>query len=178
VGGEIPYTFKNENGFNVVDFREFGIELVATPQVDSQGMIQVTLNPTVRTVDFSLAVQGIPGFRTRTVTTNVQVGDEQTLVIGGLIQREVAETTAKVPILGDLPLIGSLFRSKSKQDDETELLIFLTLSILKDPSDVQAQIYTEDDVRNGGVADERYTFYGDDTRAGLDEKPGEANKQD
>lgn len=167
VGGEIPYTFQNENRFNIVDFREFGIELNATPQVDSTGMITVTLNPTVRTVDFGLAVSGIPGFRTRTVTTNVQLRDAETLVIGGLIQREIAESTAKVPILGDLPLIGNLFRSKSRQDDETELLIFLTLQQVKNPAEVQAQIYSEEDVRAGGVADDRYTFYGPNQRAGL-----------
>ncbi|HYE76938.1 MAG TPA: pilus assembly protein N-terminal domain-containing protein, partial [bacterium] len=100
VGGEVPYTFRNENGFNVVDFREFGIELIATPLADSNGNIRVALNPTVRTVDNSLAVAGIPGFRTRTVQTEVQLGDGQTLVIGGLIQREVSVTKSKVPLLG------------------------------------------------------------------------------
>lgn len=161
VGGEIPYTFRNENGFNVVDFREFGIELNTLPIADTQGNIHVALNPTVRTVDFGLAVAGIPGFRTRTVSTNVQMQDSQTLVIGGLLQREISESQAKVPLLGDIPFIGQLFRSKSKQDDETELLIFLTPIILKDAVSVQSEIYSEADVKAGGVADERYTFYGE-----------------
>lgn len=170
VGGEVPYTFRNENGFNVVDFREFGIELITTPVADSNGNIKVSLNPTVRTVDNSLAVAGIPGFRTRTVTTDVQLKDGHTLVIGGLIQREVSVTKSKVPILGDIPLIGELFKSKSTLDDETELLIFLTPSILKDATKVQQQIYNEDDVKAGGVADERYTFYGEGPQQNITEE--------
>ncbi|HYE79126.1 MAG TPA: hypothetical protein VEI97_14180, partial [bacterium] len=69
---------------------------------------------------------------------------------------------SKVPLLGDIPVIGQLFRSKNTLDDETELLIFLTPTILKDPTTVQQQIYSEGDVKAGGVADDRYTFYGED----------------
>ncbi|MEO7993339.1 MAG: pilus assembly protein N-terminal domain-containing protein [bacterium] len=168
VGGEVPFTFKNENGFNVVNFREFGIELTVTPTVDSMGNILCALNPTVRTVDNSLAVSGIPGFRTRTVTTNVQIQNGRTLVIGGLIQREVSESKAAIPILSDIHLIGQLFKSKQSLDDETELLIFLTPILVEEPTEVQGDIYNEDDVAAGGVDDDRYTFYGEGPQQHID----------
>jgi len=131
VGGEIPYTYQNEKGINVVEFKEFGVELNMTPTVNSHGGIYLKVNPVVRTVDLSLAIGGIPGFRTRTMTTEVQLNNGETIVIGGLIQSEITKVVAKIPFLGDLPILGDLFRSKKFQEDETELLVFLTPVILK-----------------------------------------------
>jgi len=126
VGGEIPYTYVNENGYTVVDFREFGIQLDILPQIDSQGNIQLEVTPIVRTPDLALAIAGIPGFRTREMKTNVQLREGETLVIGGLIQREVTKVESAVPILSQIPIIGELFKSKRFNEDETELVIFLS----------------------------------------------------
>ncbi len=146
VGGEIPYTYQNENGFNVVDFREFGVELKMIPNVDSENNINIFLEPSVRVPDFTLAIAGIPGFKTRLVSTTIQVGDSQTIVIGGLLQNEATTIKSKVPLLGDIPLVGELFRSKKTTNEETELLIFLTPIVLKDISAVEQAIKSDDDV--------------------------------
>lgn len=146
VGGEIPYTYQNEKGFNVVDFREFGVELNVTPFVDSNNNINMKVFPIVRVPDFTLAISGIPGFKTREVQTDIQVGDGQTIVIGGLLQHEITTIKSKVPLFGDIPLIGELFQSKRNTDEETELLIFLTPMVLKDISAVESQIKDETDV--------------------------------
>ena len=146
VGGEVPYTYMNESGFNVVNFREFGIVLDVTPSVDSDNNILVQCAPTVRTVDNTLAIAGIPGFRTREVKTDIQVKDRQTIVIGGLLQHEIVTTKSKVPILGDIPFIGEMFKSKKHTDEETELLVFLTPSVLKDVASVESEIKSDEDV--------------------------------
>lgn len=146
VGGEIPYTYKNENGFNVVNFREFGVELTVTPNVDSLNNINMSVNPVVRMPDFTIAIAGIPGFKTREVKTNIQISDSQTIVIGGLLQHEVTTSKSKVPLLGDIPLMGQLFTSKKSSTEETELLIFLTPMILKDISAVENDIRSDEDV--------------------------------
>ncbi|MCD6217319.1 pilus assembly protein N-terminal domain-containing protein [bacterium] len=146
VGGEIPYTYQNENGFNVVDFREFGVELKMVPNVDSDNNINIFLEPSVRVPDFTLAIAGIPGFKTRLVSTTIQVGDSQTIVIGGLLQNEHTTIKSKVPLLGDVPLLGELFRSKKTTNEETELLIFLTPVVVKNVSAVEQAITSDDDV--------------------------------
>jgi len=142
----VPYTYQNENGFNVVDFREFGIVLDVEPKVNSENNIWLHVEPSVRTVDTALAIAGIPGFRTREVKTDIQVKDNQTIVIGGLLQHEITQTKSKVPFLGDMPLLGELFRSKKTSDEQTELLVFLTPSVLKDIASVESEMKSEADV--------------------------------
>jgi len=137
VGGEIPYTYQNEQGVNVVEFKEFGVELNMAPLVNSNDSIRLNLNPIVRTVDYSLAIAGIPGFRTREMTTDVQLKNGETMVLGGLIQSEITSSVAKVPILGDIPILGELFKSKKFQEDITELLIFITPIVINDDSNLR-----------------------------------------
>jgi pilus assembly protein CpaC len=131
VGGEVPYSYQNENGFNVVEFKEFGIVLDMTPNVDSQGNIRLNIIPTVRTIDQALAIAGIPGFRTREMNTTVQLRPGESLVIGGLIQHEITKIVSEIPFLSQIPVLGELFRSHRFNDDETELVIFLTPYIIE-----------------------------------------------
>ncbi len=135
VGGEIPYTYLNENGVTVVEFKEFGISLDMTPYVDSQDNIRLQIAPTVRTVDMALAIAGIPGFRTREMETEVQLRPGETLVVGGLIQNEITEIISKIPILSEIPILGELFRSKRFNEDITELVIFITPYLIDNPSE-------------------------------------------
>ena len=132
VGGEVPYTYQNENGVTVVEFKEFGVSLDIVPNVDSRDNIMLLVKPVVRTVDMALAIAGIPGFRTREMNTVVQLRPGETLVIGGLIQNEVSEIVSKIPILSEIPILGELFQSRRFNEDETELVIFLTPYILED----------------------------------------------
>ncbi len=131
VGGEIPYTYQNENGVTVVEFKEFGISVDMTPLVDSQNNIMLNVKPVVRTIDMALAIAGIPGFRTREMDTVVQLRPGETLVIGGLIQNEITKIVSEVPILSQIPILGELFRSKRFNEDKTELVIFLTPYVLE-----------------------------------------------
>jgi len=140
VGGEVPYTYSSQAGVTIVEFKEFGISLDMTPNVDSNDNIRLSVNPIVRTVDMALAIAGIPGFRTREVETVVQMRPGDTLIIGGLIQNEISEIVSKVPILGDIPILGELFRSKRFNEDETELVIFLTPFIIEKPA--EAELYS------------------------------------
>jgi pilus assembly protein CpaC len=149
VGGEIPYTYKNENGFNVVEFKEFGIVLDMKPDVDSQGNIKMNIAPTVRTIDNALAIAGIPGFRTREMKTDVQMKPGETLVIGGLIQNEVTKVVSEIPLLSQIPVLGQLFRSKRFINDETELVILLTPTIINDPDDAAEAV----DIHPGEIAE-------------------------
>jgi pilus assembly protein CpaC len=137
VGGEVPYSYVGENGTIIVEFKEFGIVLDMTPNVDSMGNISLHIEPTVRTVDMALAIAGIPGFRTREMSTDVQLQNGQTLVIGGLIQNEITEVISEVPLLADIPILGELFRSRSFTEDKTELVVFLTPYILRDYEDAE-----------------------------------------
>lgn len=146
VGGEVPYTYQSQEGVNVVNFREFGVELTVTPNVDSQNNINMKVKPVVRMPDFTLAIGGVPGFKTREVETNIQVADGQTIVIGGLLQQEEIDVQSKVPLFGDMPLVGKLFTSKSKTYEETELLVFLTPMLLKDIWSVEESIRSDDDI--------------------------------
>lgn len=140
VGGEVPYTYQNENGFNVVDFKEFGIQLDMLPKIDSMGNIKLKVEPKISTIDKALAIAGIPGFRTREMSTEVQLKEGETLVIGGLIQHEITEIVSKVPLLSEIPILGQLFKSKSFANDETELVVFLTPFIIDEPSKAHAAV--------------------------------------
>ncbi|MFH1676846.1 MAG: pilus assembly protein N-terminal domain-containing protein [bacterium] len=131
VGGEVPYTYQNSNGVNVVEFREFGITLDMTPNVDSLGNIRLDVKPIVKSVDMALAIAGIPGFKTREMETSVQLKTGESLVIGGLIQRELSEVVSKVPFLADIPILGELFKSRKFNENKTELVIFLTPYIIE-----------------------------------------------
>ena len=137
VGGEIPYTYQNEQGVNVVEFKEFGVELNMAPLVNSNDSIRLNLNPIVRTIDYSLAIAGIPGFRTREMTTDVQLKNGETMVLGGLIQSEITSSVAKVPLLSEIPILGELFKSKKFQEDVTELLVFITPIVIDADSDLR-----------------------------------------
>jgi pilus assembly protein CpaC len=91
----------------------------------------------------ALAVAGIPGFRTREMSTDVQLKTGETLVIGGLIQHEITRVISEVPFLSQIPVLGELFKSKRFIDDETELVIFLTPYLIENPADANAVVNIE-----------------------------------
>jgi pilus assembly protein CpaC len=111
-------------------FEEFGTRLNFLPIVLGNGKIHLEVEPEVSRLDAAsgTSIQGtiVPGRATQRVHTTVEMEDGQTLLLGGLIQRDNNGTTSKVPILGDLPLIGAAFRTVSYTDDETELVVMVT----------------------------------------------------
>ncbi len=109
---------------------DIGIVLEVTPSINHKGLVNMTVSPKIttrtgETVQISESLNPVV-FATRSASTRVAVLDGQTIVIGGLIEDQVSETTKKVPLLGDIPLAGALFRRQIKEKSKTELLIFLT----------------------------------------------------
>jgi type II secretion system protein D len=117
-----------------VTYLTTGIVLKVTPTINPDGRISMKINPSISQVSPSITpvAGGAPGIDTRSADTNVIVRDGETIVIGGLISDTQAESVFKVPILGDIPLIGYLFKKKSMTRTRMELLIFVTPKILED----------------------------------------------
>lgn len=127
-GGEIPVVVGTGDDAQVT-WREYGVRLQILPWV-KQNQIQVEINPEVSSLDWTNAVQlngqSIPALKTRRTSTKVQVDEGSTVILGGLIEHEERQQVRKVPILGDLPILGALFRSTQYQERETELVIMIT----------------------------------------------------
>lgn len=133
VGGEIPIPIaqSTQSGTTVtIEYKEFGVRLRILPKVTSGTNMQLKLAPEVSALDFANGVVlngfSIPALRTRKAETTVNISSGQSLVIGGLIQKETSRLLKKIPLLGDLPVLGAFFRSKSTSDTETELMIMVT----------------------------------------------------
>ena len=112
------------------NYIDAGVRLEITPYTGGEGDILVDLEPEVSTMSAVDPVTGLPNKTTRTAETMVLVPDGQTIIIGGLILDEMHESRRKVPILGDLPLIGRAFRARNRDRKQTELVIFVTPRIL------------------------------------------------
>ena len=127
-GGEIPVVVGTGDDAQVT-WREYGVRLQILPWV-KQNQILVEINPEVSSLDWTNAVtlngQSIPALKTRRTNTKVQVDEGSTVILGGLIEHEERQQVRKVPILGDLPILGALFRSTQYQERETELVIMIT----------------------------------------------------
>ncbi len=128
-GGEIPIPIITDERINVI-FKEFGVRLNFTPVVLGEGRIRLKVTPEISEPDYSNAVTlsgtAIPSFSTRRVETTVELGAGQTLAIGGLLSERTRAVSRKVPGLGDVPVLGSLFTSVNYQQDETELVVLVT----------------------------------------------------
>lgn len=139
VGGEIPIPIVQsaQAGGAVsitVEFKEFGVRLKILPNITGEDSMQLKIMPEVSALDFSNAVTfsgfRIPAFRTRRAETTVNVKSGQSLFIGGLLQNETAKLVKKIPVLGDLPVLGELFKSRSFVSSETELVFIITPQIV------------------------------------------------
>ncbi|MGC4397922.1 type II and III secretion system protein family protein [Hydrogenophaga sp. T2] len=128
-GGEYPYTVSTVNGPTVL-FKPYGVRLDIQPRVDASGVIRATVETEVSQIDPSVSTPAGPALLSRKTSTEFNVRDGQTLVLSGLIQREQAGQVDKVPLLGDLPVLGALFRSRRFQNKETELVVFVTPTVV------------------------------------------------
>ncbi len=137
-GGEYPYPVVQGNGVNAavtVVFKEFGVRLRFTPTVTADGMIQLKVMPEVSTLDFGNAVVlsgfRVPALSTRRTETQVELRDGQTFAIAGMIDNNLNETLRRVPGIGDIPILGYLFRSQAYQKNATELVVMITPHIVR-----------------------------------------------
>ena len=140
-GGEYPYPAVQGGSNNLaitIVFKEFGIRLSFTPTVLAGDLIHLKVKPEVSALDFANAVsfQGfrIPVLTTRRAETEVELRDGQTFAIAGLLNNSVTETMQKVPGIGDVPILGLLFKSRSLQKAQTELVVMITPQILRQGS--------------------------------------------
>ncbi len=134
-GVEIPYEEATTAGATSVEFKEAVLELRVTPLITPDNRVQLALAIKQDTVGeiFQTGRGGsVPSIDTRELGTSVLVENGQTLVLGGIFQEERNFNTTKVPVLGDVPVLGTLFRRRATQDEKRELLIFITPNILDD----------------------------------------------
>ena len=146
-GGEFPIPVPQAFGVLTIQFKKFGVGLTFSPTVLSNRHINMTVAPEVSELDFSnaLRVSGftIPAITTRRASTVIELADGQSFAIGGLLRDNVRESVKKFPVLGDIPILGALFRSSSFQKNETELVIIVTPHLVK-PLDMTAQTLPTD----------------------------------
>jgi pilus assembly protein CpaC len=134
-GGEFPYPISQEDNTITVQFKEFGIGLIFTPVVVDGENISLKVLPEVSSLDFSQGLVSagfrIPIIRKNQAFTNVSLKDGDSFAIAGLINNEVRQAVAKIPLLGDIPILGALFRSVRFQTNETELLFLVSVKLVK-----------------------------------------------
>ena len=189
IGQSVPLingvTYDNfGNQRNAISYRDVGIILQVTPFITSDGMVEMIIAPEVSSVSASTVniVSGTgtnnagnvtaPIIDTRRADTVVVVPNGQTVVIGGLMQTQKVKSEKKVPLLGDIPLLGMLFKHKTTDDAKKELLIFLTPTIVKDPRDL-AMISNSEKAR---AKDSQKAFSEEELNRYLDQKQDGKNK--
>ncbi|GAA4089088.1 type II secretion system secretin GspD [Zhongshania borealis] len=137
VGQEIPVitgstaSSTNTNPFQTISREEVGIKLIFTPQINEGDAVQLTIEQEVSSLSPSTSAADIITNK-RTITTSVLVNDGATIVLGGLIDDQVIEQSAKVPLLGDIPFFGRLFRSDSTTKSKRNLMVFIRPTIVRD----------------------------------------------
>ncbi len=135
-GGEIPYVLENSLGNAKVEWKPYGVKLKVRPSVDSDGNILASLKAEVSGLDLQNGTSTsngsvvVPALKTRWAETTVYMKGGSTLVIAGLIQEENQKITSGLPLLGDIPVLGELFRSTRLDKRQTELVVFVTPSVV------------------------------------------------
>jgi protein transport protein HofQ/type IV pilus assembly protein PilQ len=127
-GTEVPYQVMNDDSLSV-EFRQAGLVLEVTPEV--KDATTLLLNLKIHQDSVGDMVNGVPSLETNRVQTQVEVQNQETLVLGGIFREERLVTVSKVPVLGDVPLLGGLFRQRTEQQEKRELLVFITPKLLK-----------------------------------------------
>jgi pilus assembly protein CpaC len=139
-GGEFPYpVVQGSTGGGsaavTIQFREFGVRLNFVPTITPRGSISLRVAPEVSALDFThgLTVNGfsVPAITLRKLDTAVELNEGQSFAIGGLLDNRVTDTVDKVPFLGDLPILGKFFQSKSHEKENTELIVIVTPEIVR-----------------------------------------------
>ncbi len=129
-GGQVAVPVPTDNGTLGIEYKEFGIRLLLTPIVLGNGKIRLIMEAESSDLDYAngtkIASASVPGLRTRRVQSSVEIGEGQTMSVAGLLDDSVVATRQSIPGLGDLPVLGQLFRSTRYQRKETELVILIT----------------------------------------------------
>lgn len=150
-GGEIPIPISSSLGQVSVEYKQYGVSLAFTPTVLADGRISMRVRPEVSQLSDAGSVKlsnfSIPGISTRRAETTIELGSGQSFMIGGLLSNASSNTINKAPYLGDLPILGNLFKSTQYKRQETELMIIVTPYLVK-PVDANAISLPTDAYRN------------------------------
>jgi general secretion pathway protein D len=164
VGQQVPFitssrTTDTGQTINTIQYQDIGIILNVTPHINPEGLVILDVSPEISaltgtTVPISETVNA-PVFAKRSATSRVAIQDGQTIVIGGLMQDQKTEDSKKVPLLGEIPIFGALFRRTTTDNTKTELLIFLTPQIANQ-SDTLKKI-SADELKDNGIINKAVT---------------------
>ena len=138
-GTEIPYQQSASSGATTIQFKKAVLSLKVKPLITPDNRIILDLAVTKDSVGQIIVTSGgvnVPAINTRTLSTQVLVGDGQTVVLGGILETERRDSEKKVPFIGDIPVLGNLFKNTTKVNNKDELLIFVTPKILREGAKV------------------------------------------
>jgi len=134
VGGQIPVPVSNGLGTISVSYKDFGVSLNVKPTIQADGGIDTELTPEISDLDFADGIQingfTVPALKTSKISTEVVTEDGESIILGGLLRRVESRNIQKFPILGDIPILGQLFRSTSYQRTESDVVFVLTPTIV------------------------------------------------
>ena len=125
-GGELPIPYSSGLGHTSIVFKEYGVKFDVSPVVSESGVIAAKIATEISAINFEVVVKDVPGLTKRRAETEVNLRENETLVIAGLISDESSRTVDKVSGLGDLPILGKLFRSRAFRERQTDLVVFIT----------------------------------------------------
>ena len=129
-GGEFPVVAVTADTFEV-EFKPFGVRLDFVPTLNWSDRIDLRVFPEVSEIDQAVSVQGVPGLKVRRTVNRVEMKEGESLVIAGLLDRRILKDLTKFPLLGDIPILGAIFRSTRFRNQETELVFVITPRIVK-----------------------------------------------
>jgi len=187
VGSEFPvpnYTYNEQHGsFEVSGFtyKSIGINLKVTPQVNARGFIRLTLEPEVSQQNGTTTFGGaggaaIPIIATRKAKTQVSMKDGYTMGIGGLIRSQSSNSGTKVPVLGSIPVLGRLFSSTSKDDEMTNLIIFITAKAINAEGAGIEEVFNPQQIRDLNMRRDELPGYRDKSDPFLPSAPSQPKK--
>jgi Flp pilus assembly secretin CpaC len=134
VGGQIPIPVSQGLGAISIEYKDYGVNLKVTPTLLGNGSVQTKINPEISDLDFSngVTLNGyvIPALKVSKLSTNVITQSGESIVLGGLLRRMEQKNVTKIPLLGDLPILGKLFRSTAYQQADTDVVFVMTPTIL------------------------------------------------
>ncbi len=129
-GTEVPYEESSSSGATTIAFKEAALSLEVTPQITPDNRIIMEVKVNKDEPDYQNALNNVPPIRKNEVNAKVLVNDGETIVIGGVFSNEQSKAVDKVPLLGDMPFVGRLFRRDVVKDTKNELLVFITPRIM------------------------------------------------
>ena len=143
VGGELPVVTVVDGSTNV-EYKEFGVRLALLAKVLRDDKIKLALTPEVSSLDGSYSSDNfdLPALKTRRAQTTVELGDGQSFVLGGLLNSEEKESLTRIPFVGDIPILGALFRHTGTERSKTELVIVATVNLVQPVKAEQIQLPT------------------------------------